>query len=164
MLKSKYLHRRVRKPKNSWDVWYYKYKRKNYNINNIENLPKHEPMGKDCYRSGCDFSPLMEFLETKIGCDWDDVYSEIIKKCKKKYRYFLHYYDWLPYIPIYDKNFIPRNRYGRILTDCIFIDINNKVSKKTEQEILIDSKKYVRREKIKKMLENIENEETEDNI
>ncbi len=157
MLKIKYLHRSSRKG-NDYD-WYGKKKHREKNANLLyDDLPFHGKMGKGW--SNYDFTPLTEFIESKIGENWNDVYSELLTKVKKRFRYCLEkgigtngWRSWIINRPIYDENFIPRDNYGRILSDAIYIDINNIVTRKTEEEILKDSKKFIRKRKIQEILE-----------
>ena len=164
MLKIKYLHRSSRRQGND-DDWYGKKKHREKNANLLyDDLPFHAKMGKGW--SNYDFTPLIEFIESKIGENWDDVYSEILTKIKKKFRFQLEngiggsrWNSWIISRPIYDDDFIPRDNRGRILKDTIYIDIDNIIVRKTEQEILMDSKRYVRRRKLMEILENQEKEE-----
>ena len=113
--------------------------------------------------SSYDTTPLREFLKSKIGEDWDDIYSEMLTKIKKNYRgdieNNLKYYVW---IPIYDEDFIPRDNVGRMFKEHIFVDMNNILVKKNSQEILSDAKKYARKMKLMKILENNEKNEEEE--
>ena len=110
-----------------------------------------------------------KFIESKIGCDWDDVYSEIVSKTKPKFRKEIE--DSIDYYIVknvfYDENFIPRgmrHRRGKyqILNDRIFIDNNNILVKKTLEEIMFESTQLLRREKLRKIMESQEREEKED--
>jgi hypothetical protein len=127
------------------------YKGKNLNLLE-DDLPKHIRIRPYKRKYGLYLTPLYEFIQTKIGKNWDDVYSEILTKINKKYRYIidsdLFEYSWLIQKPIYGEDMIPINEYGRILTDTIFIDFNNILVKKTKEEILSDSLKYKRKEKL----------------
>ena len=147
MLKIKYLHRGARSYEDDWETEkYFRIK----NINLFSDLPKRQSFRNGSHYN-IDWRPLLEFIESKIGENWNDVYSEILKKVKKKFRY---QYNWcLPIKPIYDEKFIPRDKNGRILINVIFLDINNIICKKTEDEILIDSIKFIRKQKLEKILE-----------
>jgi len=68
-----------------------KYKRHLDKKEDFETLPSHTPMRKNSY----DFyyknfyvntRHLINFIMSRIGYDWDDVYSELISKIKKKER------------------------------------------------------------------------------
>lgn len=156
MIKIKYLHTKVRpceyKTRN-------KHFRKNIDVFS-ENLPKHEPYRRHDRYNGISWGPLIEFLESKIGENWNDVYSEILKKIKDKFKYQLKsdICHWFVYIPIYDEDFLPRNQYGRILYDTLFIDMNNILTKKSEEELKIDAKKLKRKLKLQEIFENNESE------
>jgi len=164
MLKVKYLHRKARKNDRD-DYWTHN---PNKNINLFDDLPFHQRMRNNNYYHDYDLTPLYEFLNSKIGEDWNEVYSEILTKTKKKYRHtidkMLHQNNcwWYGYIftsPIYDDEMIPRDSRGRILSNRLFVNYNNIITKKSEDELLIDSKKFLRK---KKMLEIIENQSEED--
>jgi len=159
MLKAKYLHRKSRP---SSDNYWLRKKEKNCNLF-YDDLPMHESIRRSFNYSNYDTTPLVEFIKSKIGKDWNDVYSEILKKIKKKYRHNIDYcITWFVHItPIYDKDFIPRDNRGRILDGRLFIDKNNILVCKTEEELLIESKQLKRREKLKKILENLEKIEKE---
>ena len=161
MLKKKYLHRKSRNSRytHGWDVK--KFKRgKNLDFFS-DKLPLHQRMGGSNW-SNYDNTPLYEFIKSKIGKDWNDVYSEIVSKTKKKFRWNIDFsLQWMVHKPLYDGNFIPRDLRGRILSDVIYIDMNNILVKKTKEEILIESKALLRREKLKKIMENQEKEQEE---
>jgi len=159
MLKVKYLHRKSRYSaiSQTWETK--KYKRQNIDIFSDDN-PTHQPIRTKYNYSNYDITPLRQFIKSKIGQNWNDVYSEILSKIKKKYRYTIDCsikYHLIEF-PIYDDSFIPRNKYGHILHDQIFIDKDNIVTKKSKEEILLESEKYIRREKLKQILEHIEKE------
>lgn len=164
MLKEKYLHRKLRLSsyKNTWKL---KKFNRSKNIDFFSELPMRENIKKRSYHNGIDFRPVEEFIESKIGQPWDDVYSEICKKIKKKYRYMLDnfMFSWYGYFvyfnPIYDEEFIPRSNYGRMLKDCFYVDLDGILVKKTQEELLNDSKKYLRRKKLLEIIENQENEQ-----
>ena len=157
MLKDKYLHRKKRKVSyhRDWDNKKYqrvpKYK---YDLS----LPKKEPIRKVYNYKSIDFTPLTEFLETKIGYDWNDIYTEIILKTKTKFRYHLEKeLSWHVQNPIYDKNFIPRTKYGNLFVGYFYINENNKLSiYKTKEELFLDSTRKKRKEKMLRIIENQE--------
>jgi len=163
MLKIKYLHRKSRDRRNR-GYWTYN---SNKNIDIFDDIPFHEKMRKKYYAywPNMDFTPLYEFINSKIGQDWNDVYSEILKKTKKKYRHdiddCLGGSGWFYMVktPIYDEDMIPRDENGRILRNIIFVDYNNILTKKSEEELLVDSKRYIRKIKMMKILESQENEQ-----
>lgn len=169
MLKKKYLHRSYRKSSRDyrWNTQTY-HRGKNINLLS-DDLPKHEGIHKN-RMSSPDFTPLVEFIKSKIGENWDDVYSEILTKIDSKFRYeiekFIRYDRFRYYFgvikPIYDDEFIPRDNYGRILANKIYIDLDNILCKKTKEEILIESKMYIRRQKLLKIMDNMENQDQEE--
>jgi len=165
MLKVKYLHRKCRKSTKhySWE------NKKYYNTKNADllydDLPKHSGF-KGAWRNyAYDLKPLDEFIESKIGENWNDVYSEILTKIKKKYRQPID--DSLKYYVtrqvIYDEDFIPRTSTGRMLYDEIFIDLNNIIVKKTKEEILLEAKQLRRKRKLLEIIENQEKEKSNEN-
>ena len=139
MFKVKYLHRKL---KSNHDNWYGNEYKKEKNLNIFVDLPKRQSMYKQHWSE----------------IDWT------ISKVKKKFRYSLE--NILPYVaikPIYDDDFIPRDKYGRILEQRIFIDYNNLICKKTKDEILDEAhqfkRKIDRKNKLKRIFENQINEE-----
>lgn len=161
MKKDKYLYRKLRKSNHSRYVSGRHANDKNIDL--FSDLPFHKGMGRK-YKYGYDYRPLEEFIKSKIGENWDDVYSEILTKIDKKYKHEVD--DTLEYYAPrarYDKFFVPRNRNGYMLYDQVFVDIDNILTKKTEEEILLESKKYyikyLRLEKLKEIFENNEKED-----
>lgn len=165
MLKKKYLHRKSRKDYGYH--WKPAYKRSN-TIDLFSDLPKREKIRSLSSYYRYDLTPLREFIFSKIGENWNDVYSEILTKVDKRIRYdidqslFHSYSSWLVCFPIYDDDFIPRDKYGRILADRTFVDMNNILTRKCEYEIISDAKKFVRKQKIKEILDK--NKEDDINI
>lgn len=160
MIKQKFLHRRKRK-KNSSKIWYgSKFKRKN-NIDIFSELPQHESIRQHKYSySYFDSTPLDEFLKSKVGCNWNDVYSELLTKVKKNYRYDLNYYlTKISKDVIYDCEYLPRNKRGVILFDRLFVDMNNILCYKSLDELILESKKILRNQKLKEIINNAEIDE-----
>jgi len=155
MLKTKYLHSSSYCDK---DPYYHRYHR-NKNIDLFSDLPKRESIKKGFYH-WADWTPLYEFVESKIGENWNDVYSEMLKKIKPNLRYQIENNIYMVYMnPIYDEDFIPRDNRGRILSDRVYIDMNNILRQKTKEELLLDSIRIKRRIKIQQIIENIKEEE-----
>jgi hypothetical protein len=170
MLKQKFLHRKSRDTKSDWDVKKYNRGKNRYDLFS-EKLPQHEPIRKKYRWHNFDTYPLEKFIESKIGSDWNDVYSEIISKTKPKFRKEIE--TTIDYCIVknvfYDENFIPYGRtyrYGKnkILNDRIFIDNNNILIRKTLEEIMLESKKLLRREKLRQILLTQEEENKDNNI
>lgn len=159
MLKIKYLHRRF--GKSNRDTW--KYKRDN-TTDLFSDLPYRQSIRGEYNRWGFfDISPLYEFLDSKIGCDWNDIYSEIVKKVKKKYRYDIDYsIDHSIKNVIYDEDYIPRTPNGRMIYDRLYVDFNNILCYRSKEETLRESKKNVRYQKLKEIIENQEIKQQED--
>ena len=160
MLKTKYLHRKQRNTnsRRDWDNKKYKRipKHKYYS-----ELPKKESIKKYYRYNYLDFRPLSEFLDAKIGKKWDDVYSEILTKIKPKFRFQLEEsLDWLLYDVIYSDDFKPYNSWGVLLVERFFID-DKKILRQynTEEELLLDAKRKLRRQKMIQLLESQKNQE-----
>jgi len=52
----------------------------------IENLPKRESIGgKKTHKSYLDTTLVKRWLHSKVGCDFDDVYSEFLTRIQPKY-------------------------------------------------------------------------------
>lgn len=164
MIKQKYLHRYTSYNKN-----YKKYCRKKYIFDDLEELPFRvsfkRKKWRDNYSNNYDFTPLVKYLETKINCDFDDVYKDIISKTKNRfYRYHIDYYIDLFYRVTYDNNYIPL-RFGRLPISDIFIDINNIVKLyNSKSEIINESNKLLRKEKLLKLMELEDELEDESNV
>lgn len=159
MLKKKLLHRKNRNKKESKLYNGDKFKRKN-DIDFFSDLPLHESMRQTkCSWYDFDVKPLNEFLKSKIGCDWNDVYSELLKKIKSNYRYSLDDYIKRNYVDIiYDEYYVPYDRHGRICYDRLFVNINNILTYKSKEELILESKKFLRNQKLKEIIKNYENE------
>ena len=160
MQKIKYLHRKSRKPNREYYSSEHRRLYKGKNLNLLEDdLPKRSKINPYRYGSGLDFTPLYEFLESKVGENWDDVYSELLTKVKGKFRYMVDSYvngdsPWFIERPWYDDDFLPRDKYGRVLDNWLFIDCNNIISKKSKEEIIVDAKKIIRKEKLLKIFQS----------
>lgn len=165
MLKQKFLHRKSRNKRGykQWDIKKY-HRVKNLDIFS-DKTPQHEPIRRKYRWHNIDTYPLEKFIESKIGCDWDDVYSEIISKTKPKFRKEIDQaIDYYVIRIVFYEDFIPYGaRYGkiRILNDLIFIDNNNILTRKTLEEIMLESKQQIRKEKLKQIIENQEKENQE---
>lgn len=157
MLKQKYLYRKIRKRGKDDYIPYNKKVKKNLDL--FSDLPTHQSVHKK-YRDGIDTTPLDKFIKSKIGENWNDVYSELLTKIEPKFRYYIdNSLEWIVQIPIYDEDLIPRSRYGDVLGYRIFIDMNNILTFKSKEELIFNAKRTVRLEKLKKILERNENEE-----
>lgn len=157
MQKKKYLHRR-KGDKNESKLYTNNKFRRNNNVDVFSYLPNRESIRqyRRCY-SYFDYKPLTEFLMSKIGCDWNDIYSELLKKVKSNYRYEIDIYlDDICKNVIYDIDFIPRNSHGRILSDRLFVDMNNILSFKSKEELIIDSNRLIRQNKLKNIIMKLE--------
>lgn len=156
-MKKKYLHRKERK--SEYKGWSDNNVDKNIDL--FSDLPMRQSNKKHQYGS-YDPTPLREFLFSKIGKNMNDIYSEIIKKIDPKFRHEIdRTLEWLIKKPIYDDDFIPRDSYGRVVSDYFFIDMNNILVRKSKDELLFDAKKYKRKIKLEQLLENQEKENQE---
>jgi len=111
-----------------------------------------------------------KYLKSKIGENWNDVYTDMIKKTKPKYRYLLDYYisygnphknityiDEIPYITkyLYRRSRTPTN-YGECV-EKIYIDVDGILTyHETEEDMLGVAKYKLRQKKLKRILEGIE--------
>lgn len=163
MVKTKYLHRKYRNTgwDKNWDNRKYKRVPK-HKLHDI--LPKKEPIRPKHYTHSLDFTPMSEFIESKIGEKWDNVYSEILTKIKPKFRHQMHWnLEWMIYNIVYTKDFKPYGKWDRLLINSVFIDENNILRQyNSEEDLLIDSKKKIRREKIRRILEAQEAQEAQE--
>lgn len=158
MFKIKYLHNKTNKSYK--DDWFNKRYKEDKNLNMFCDLPKHLPMKKHNVYNSINWGPLFNFLESKVGEEWNDVYSEIISKTKKRFRHELNsLLDWFVKKPIYNDDFLPMNERGGILSDILFIDMNNVLCMKTKDELIRDAKKIKRKIKLQQILENEKSQE-----
>ena len=157
-MRKKYLHRKERTPK--YDYWFENNNDKNIDI--FSELPMRQSNKRHNFGS-YDSTPLRKFLYSKLGQNWDDIYSEIVKKIEPNFRYEIdRTINWMVDKPIYDDDFIPRDQRGRILSDYFFIDMNNILVRKPKDELLFDAIKYKRKIKLEQILESQkENQENE---
>jgi hypothetical protein len=158
MIKQKYLHRKYRKYRCEYGKEFKRsYKGKNVDLLN-DDLPFHSSMSPYKYNYGLDISPMYEFIKSKVNCNWDNVYSEILTKIDNKYRWkidsYIFNHNWVIRFPIYDDNMIPRDDRGCILSNTCFVDYNNIIRKKSREEILSDSIRLIRMEKLKQIYQS----------
>jgi len=160
MNKNKYLHRKGQDDK-KWRT------HNNRNKKNCGNeLPFRESI-RDKYKNesryfwnwqtGLDFTPTGKYIEENMNRDWNDVYSEIIKKVRPKYRYqleeYLNWYvgkvvivDYVPYVGSYHNS--------RLAVDWIFVDEDNIIRNyETKKDILDMARRKIRRDKLLKIQE-----------
>jgi len=158
MLKDKFLYRKCRNT--SIDKQYTKTRRNN-NIDLFSDLPTHQSINCIYYNRyhNYNFKPLEEFINSKIGEDWNDIYSEIITKIKPKYRYLLKFdLNYIICKPMYYDDYIPYDnrsyRRHSICCDRLYVDLNNIICYKSKDEILSDSKRIVRKLKLQEIFDN----------
>lgn len=154
-MRDKFLHRKGRNHK--------KWKIKNKNTKQLygQELPYKESIRQKHknyryffhWKDGVDFSPLGCYLKENINKNWNNIYSEIIKKTKPKYRYHLDsylkfkvntvvYVDYLPYFWYFSKS-------DKLSTNVLFIDYKNILRfYSTEEELYDIAIKASRRDKL----------------
>jgi len=165
MNKVKYLYRKSRDSRRKDSGVLKKFKRVKIKDLFLE-LPTHKKMRptiKYCghYRN-YDSKPLIEFIKSKIGQDWNDVYSEIVKKTPNKFRRFLDDdVSWIIKTPIYDDDYIPKiASYGvryNICSDRLYIDLDNIIRYDSKDVLLKKSNKIIRKIKLQQIIDS-ENE------
>jgi len=156
MNKQKYLHRKGHDDK-KW---------KNHSNCNKNNCGDETPFRESIrdkhkkeyfwnWKIGLDFTPTGEYIEENVNRNWDDVYSEIIKKTKPKFRWllenFLDYFlakavivDYIPY----------RSSWNRstIVLNWVFVDEDGILRNyNTTKEVEDMSKRKIRRDKLLKL-------------
>lgn len=167
MNKIKYLHRKHRKSYRHWNIKkFHRGKDKPRGAKLFDELPFRDTIRQRSYYSygmNCDIKPLEKFIESKIGQDWDLVYSEILTKIKNPYyRYYIDGIIDRFYRVVYTKEYLPnRSFWGfSLLLEHPFIDLNNKISIfATEAEAISESKRIIRKLKLIDIFNNIENME-----
>ena len=167
MLKNIFLYRKSRISNNHYQ---YKKTKRHNNVDLFSYLPIHQSMHRKYkYSYHCinyNSRPLEEFIKSKIGEDWNDVYSEIIKKIKPKFRYLLE--SDLMYIirrPLFNDEYIPLDTYYNrcsICSDRLYVDFNNIICYKSKDEILIESKRTVRKIKLQQIFDNKKENQSSD--
>lgn len=161
MIKVKYLHRKVRKSNHRWETRKFnRGKNKPRGTKLFDDLPYREsikPKGYYSHYWNYNVNPLVKFIESKIGQDWDLIYSEILKKTKNvHYRHHIDNIINSQYKVIYTKDYLPIS-WGRLKLHKPFIDLNNKINMfETKADIISESKKYIRKLKLLEIL-NIDN-------
>lgn len=158
MNKVKFLHRKGGNVK-KWKV------KKNYTKISFYGgeLPFHESMRKFHSRGNCfynhgyiDFTPVSKLFKERINQDWNDIYSEIIKKTSPKFRWLLEdFLRWQIQIPIFIEHTPYHKRWTRncdILLHNYFIDENNLLRYyETEEDLLKDVRILIRIDKLEKL-------------
>jgi len=171
MIKEKCLHRKLRNKQKHSKCWFQYDHDKNIDYN--DELPFHKSMKRGYRWNSIDTSPIRNFIESKIGCDWNDVYSEIISKTKKKFRWevesAINYYIMKPqfndeYLPVLCSNRRWQMYGTKSFVNELFIDLNNKVRKMSEDEIYKEANIYLRRDKLREIMENLKKEQEEENL
>lgn len=152
------------------------YKQKyNRQKNNYENLPffegirdNHIKRGYWSYSSNNIFINwffITNFLKSKVGENWDDVYSELLKKTENKYHWVLNrdldryvitkeliFINNIPYL-LYGFTYRPGRRF---LYDVLFIDENNIISYyETKEDLINEYKMRILRKKLERILKDI---------
>lgn len=166
MNKIKYIHNKEKIHKKCYDE-YKKIKHKPIHIEDYERLAfreKIKPIVRKNYKTYLSFWNICEkYLKSKIGEYWDDVYSDMIKKTKPKYRHLLDEYISFgnPAIPSYYFDFIPckiswyKNNFSDmcVIFNEVYINIDGILTyNETLEETLIIAKNDTRKEKLKRIL------------
>jgi hypothetical protein len=161
MNKVKYLHT---KKKNNKKDYKYKFKEKHKPtcIEDYENLisPRNYTlMWWKRHITWLDFHNICDkYLLTKIDQSWNDIYADMIKKTKPKYRYLLD--DYLNYKFFYNfiivksipQSIYPYPRYN--IVDKPFLYDGTLKLLKTKQELEIFTKNIKREQKLNRILES----------
>ena len=138
-----------------------KFNRKKYKISNSDSIPFNEKMNSHIdYDYGyLNLKPLEKFIKSKVGQNWNDVYSEILTKIEQKKRYLidrdLKYIVLRPYH--FDNNGIAYNkRYywcNGVTLNHLYIDKFNIIRyHETKEEMIADYKREIRRKKLERIL------------
>jgi len=109
--------------RNSWSKR--KYHRLKHKNSDSDFLPFRESMScretNKSYHCFKNYNHLKNFLESRIGYNWNDVYSEMISKLKKKYRYRYEldnqwsFFNSVENNVLYDENGVPTTASGRTI-------------------------------------------------
>lgn len=160
MVKSKFLHNDINKSSRI-----YKKFRREYMLDFYSDLPNYESIRRRSFKIKeynyyrCDFSILDKFIFSKINCDWNDIYSEILKKVNKKYRYTLDIYlSQIIHHVVFDSDYIPRTCYGGISQFVLYVDFNNKICYDSKKEIINKSIKHLRKIKLQEIFSKKESQ------
>jgi len=158
MNKKKYLHRKGqddkkwrthnnRNKKNCGDEFPFR--------ESIRDKHKNESRYYWNWQTGLDFTPTGNYIEENVNRDWNEIYSEIIKKVRPKYRYQLEdYLNWFVGKVIIDDDYIPYLRRNRMAIDWIFVDEEGILRNyETKKDILDMARRKIRRDKLLKIQE-----------
>jgi hypothetical protein len=126
---------------------------------NPDLLPKRESMrynsrnSWDSHRNFVNWDHMRKYFKTKVGENWDDVYSDMLSKLKEKYKYeYRENSKWNYFIEtkIIIVDDLPYNTWGHLTVNCVFVDENNILSYyeteealKTEYKIRLRKKKFL---------------------
>ena len=87
--RKKYLLRKSRRKGKGRDSEYFSYAfrrhRKENNPRSIDHYKSFEPMRPTKW-SSLDYSLIKRWLQSKLGCHWDDIYSEWLNRIQSKYK------------------------------------------------------------------------------
>jgi len=158
MNKQKYIHVKVKSVREKLKKGP-RVKHKPKSLDDFESLPSFTAMRNcnvdrwdwTCYGTQLNFWNIGEqYLKSKIGQCWDDIYSDMIKKTKPKYRYLLEQYiEMKRLIPIYYEDEIPYGkfywRHNGMMIDKFYIDREGILQYFETEEEMLDYAKYQRR-------------------
>jgi hypothetical protein len=172
--KIKYIHTK-KKPNKNYN-YNRKFKCKFKYIEDYDNLPKHESIRPKNVQE-FNFSTYLDFLtilnkyfKGKIGESFDNIYTDLIKKTKPKYRYFLDhsltkilidvcYYDsGIPKSKNRQKNYYYNNNgfyftKNNLILEKFYLDEERKLRYfETKEELIEYTKIKIRQKKLERIL------------
>lgn len=175
MDKKKYIHTK-KKGKSSYRIKITKkLKHKPICIDDFENLAKHESIRNkfsyfyDNY-TYISFNNLYNYFQQKIGSRWCDIYSDLIKKTKPKYRHLLdEQISFYKLNMIFYKNGIPYSikwwRKNNMVINNFYLDKNNILRFfSTKTELLNHVRQLYRQKKLERILNDKKNNTNKSNI
>jgi len=162
MNKTKYIHTKRKSDSSKYTIEYYTRVIKHKNIS-LETLPLHEPIHKrpcgwDCNKTYLHFN-LFNYLKTKIEQNWDDIYSDLIKKTRPRYRYLLDKeLDWFIQKPKYYINEVPYGKrysyHDNIMSGVFYNDKEGYLRYfDTKEDLLFYAKNKLRENKLKRLFD-----------
>lgn len=159
MNKTKYIHTKRKNNQHRWVDGCYKRSLKHKMIE-LSSLPIHESINKkprnwDYNKTYLHFN-LFNYLKTKIGQNWDNIYSDLIKKTKPKYRYLLNKeLDWYIQKPKFYEKEVPYGKkysHDNIMVKVYFVDKEGYLRYfDSKENIFIYAKNKLRENKLKRL-------------
>jgi hypothetical protein len=157
MNKVKYLHTKTKNTKKDYKNKF-KQKHKPTCIEDYDNLTIHRSyscMWWKRHYTWLDFHTICDkYLLTKIDQSWDDIYADMIKKTKPKYRHLLDdYLDYKFFNGFIIVKAIPQSIRYTIINKPFLYDGTLRLLK-TKQELEIFTKNVKREQKLNRILES----------